>query len=101
MDTHTHKNPITVGLSFCAGIGITLMILVATIGVIQGEGADESLLGILFALGTGMFITGIIAWFAVVQPQKHFDDINVPQYEGHHEEHHDNTHDHAIVEHQA
>ncbi|MBZ0293076.1 MAG: hypothetical protein K8L99_10980 [Anaerolineae bacterium] len=100
MDAHAHKNSLAVGLSFCAGIGLIFMILAAALGVIQGEAADSSTLGILFAFGIGMLATGIIAWFAVVQPQKHFDDINVAQYTGH-EEHHDDAHEeeHAIVEH--
>jgi hypothetical protein len=63
------------------------MLLVAAVGVINGESMDASGLGLLFAAGTAMLISGIIVWFAVVRPDLRFDDINQPMYHGHHDEH--------------
>lgn len=82
--------PLTMGLSMIAGLGLILMLIALSIGVIEGAEADSTAVGLLFAGGVGLMIVGIGAWFAVVQPQKHFDDINVPLYSGHHhEEHHE------------
>ncbi len=103
MNTENQSQALSLGLAFCGGIGITLMILAAGFGVVQGENVDSNAIGLIFMAGLGMLIVGVIAWFAIVQPQKHFDDINVAQYHGH-EEHHDEAHaadEHAIVEHKA
>jgi hypothetical protein len=75
------------GLAFIAGLGLTLMIVVAGIGVVIGESAQGASMGLIFAAGVAMLATGIIAWFAVVRPDTHFDDINQPMYHGHHDDH--------------
>jgi len=81
-ETNSSK-ALKLGLSFVSGIGITLMVIAAGIGVIGG--VEDSALGLLFAAGTAMLITGIIIWFAVVRPDTTFDDINEPHYHGHHD----------------
>jgi hypothetical protein len=91
---------VLVGLAFVAGIGLTLMVIAAGIGVIGGPAAESPTLSLLFIIGTAMLATGIIVWFAVVRPDTHFDDINVPMYHGHHESHDDHATDQkALAEH--
>ncbi|MBZ0304294.1 MAG: hypothetical protein K8J31_31450 [Anaerolineae bacterium] len=85
--TNPPSRTMQVGLAFVAGIGLTLMIVVAGIAVVSGETVDSSALNILFLLGVAMLVTGLAAWFGVVRPDTHFDDINVPMYHGH--DHHD------------
>jgi hypothetical protein len=98
----TLSNPIAVGLAFCTGIGLTVMMVAAGIGVVQGENADGALIGLLFVLGLSLTVVGIIAWFAAIRPDKHFDDINVPAPDDHAEHHDDHqTHEHAVAEHHA
>jgi hypothetical protein len=78
------------GLSLVAGLGVVLMMASLGIGVVQGSAADSNTIGMLFAVGLVLFILGAGGWFAVVQPQKHFDDISQPMDTGHQaEEHHD------------
>ena len=103
MNTENQSQAVSLALAFCGGVGITMMMIAAGIGVVQGTAADSSAIGLAFIAGLALLIVGVVAWFAVVQPQKHFDDINVPQYHGHDEHHDDAAHseDHAIVEHQA
>lgn len=99
MTTNDQSNSLSIGMAFIAGIGLTLMVVAAGVGVVQGEAASSSLLGLMFAGGLVMLISGIVAWFVIVQPHHHFDDINVPEYtgHGHGDEHH--AEEHAIVEH--
>ncbi len=68
-------------LAFLTGLGLTLMVAAAALGVVGG--ADGTSLGLLFSVGVVMFICGIIAWFAERRPDQHFDDINEPHYHGH------------------
>ncbi len=79
--------PTTLGFSFLAGLGIVMMIIALGIGVIGGntEAAAEqsSLITVLFAGGLMFFITGGVAWVAVVQPFRNFDDINIPEADDH------------------
>lgn len=89
LDSRKTSHPMLFGLSLIAGIGLTAMMLVLGFGVIQGENADGGLLGLFFAAGLALFLFGAGGWVAVVQPHKHFDDINEPHYTGHHEEHHE------------
>jgi hypothetical protein len=81
MQHDTGQTGLTYTLSMLAGGGLVLMILAAILGVIgtttQGEGADTGVVALLFGLGTVAFIVGIIAWFFVVRPDTHFDDIDV------------------------
>jgi ABC-type nickel/cobalt efflux system permease component RcnA len=106
MATNTGRKftPLTMGLAMIAGLGLILMVIALSIGVIEGANADSTIVGLVFAGGLGLMVVGIGAWFAVVQPQKHFDNIEVPMYSGHHEEHHepaaedhgsDDSHKHA------
>ena len=76
-------NALKLGLSFVAGTGLFLMVTAAAVGVIGG--VEDSALGLLFATGAAMLITGILVWFAVVRPDVTFDDINEPHYHGHHD----------------
>jgi hypothetical protein len=99
--TNQPSRSLQVGLAFIAGTGLTLMVVAAGIGVVNGT-ADDGALGLLFAVGVALLVSGIIAWFAVVRPDTHFDDINVPMYHGH--EHHDEHDSHtggetALAEH--
>jgi len=82
--------PVTMGLAMVAGLGLTLMVVALGIGTIQGAEADANAIGLFFAAGLGLMVTGIVGWIAVVQPYKHFDDINVPMDSGHHG--HDEAH---------
>jgi hypothetical protein len=84
---HQPSRAVRLGLAFIAGAGLTLMIIAAGFGVITGENVDSASLGLFFAVGFAMLATGIIAWFAVVRPDTHFDDINQPMYHGHHDDH--------------
>lgn len=86
-----NRNMITLGLAFAAGLGLILCIIALGIGVIDGE-ANTSAIGLLFVAGILLMALGIIGWFAVVQPYKNFDDINVPKYHGHEHDHHDDAH---------
>lgn len=83
---------VQVGLAFLAGTGLTLMVVVAGIAVVDPT-MDSSTLGLVFAVGVAMLASGILAWFAAVRPDTHFDDINVPMYHGH--DHHDGHDTHA------
>lgn len=86
-------NPTILGMAMVAGLGFILMMIALGAGVIQGDSADSSAIGLFFAAGLALFILGLIGWFATARPDKHFDDINVPQYTGHHEgDHHDDAH---------
>lgn len=77
---------LVVSLAFIAGAGLTLMVVAAAIGVIQAEDADTRALGLLFAAGLVLLVGGIGAWLAVERPFMHFDDINVPAPDEHHDE---------------
>jgi hypothetical protein len=84
-------NPLTLTLAMVAGTGVVLMIVALGVGVIGGEDAGSAP-GILFGAGFLAMIVGSVAWYGVVQPHKHFDDINVPLDDGHghghgHDEH--------------
>jgi hypothetical protein len=80
----TNHSPIVWLVSLVAGLGVTLMIIALGVGVIQGEGSESKSIGLLFAAGLVLFILGAGAWYGVVQPQKHFDDINIPAEDEHH-----------------
>lgn len=91
-NTDLNRPSVIMGLAFCAGIGLTLMVVALGIGATQGDAANLATVNITFAAGLVMLVSGIIGWFAIVQPQRHFDDINQPAEDEHH------GHDaHAIV----
>lgn len=93
---HPPVSGISLGLAFIGGAGLTLMMVVAGFGVVAGESADTTLATLLFLAGAAALISAIVAWFAIVQPHKHFDDINIPLEEEHH---HGDEDEHAIVPH--
>lgn len=81
--------PVSLGLSFTAGFGFTTMAAALALGVIGGDKADGGTIGLLFVGGLALFVVGVAGWVAVVQPHKHFDDINQPMDAGHHHEEHE------------
>ncbi|MBI5670437.1 MAG: hypothetical protein HZC41_20790 [Chloroflexi bacterium] len=84
-------NPAVLGTSLVAGLGLILAVTALAVGVIWGS---TQFTGLLLAAGVLLFILGLVGWFGLAQPYKHFDDINVPAPdEHHHDDHHD---DHAI-----
>jgi hypothetical protein len=98
--------PVTLGLSFVTGIGITLMIVGAAWGALSAEA--NPLIGGLVGGGALLFIAGIAAWMAVERPFTHFDDINQPKDTGHHHAVHDEhalavveDHSHAVAKHEG
>jgi hypothetical protein len=94
LNSELNRPSITIGLAFCAGIGLTLMVIALGIGAVQGDAANLPTVNVTFAAGLVMLIAGIIGWFAVVQPQRHFDNINVPAEDDHHS---GDAEEHAIV----
>ena len=87
-------NPLLFGLALAAGIGVVLMIIALAVGVVQGDAANNSAIGLTFIIGLAALITGAAAWTFVVQPYKHFDDINQPLEDDHGHGHaHDAAHD--------
>jgi hypothetical protein len=73
-------------LAFTAGLGLTVMAVSLALGAIQGSAANSGAIGLGFAAGLAAFILGFVGWIGIVQPHKHFDDINVPQDTGGHHE---------------
>ena len=91
-ETKPPQTPVTLGLSFTAGIGFIAMATALGVGVVQGNTADGNAIGLLFVAGLALFILGFVGWLMVFQPYKRFDDINVPQYTGHHDHDADEKH---------
>lgn len=77
------KSPAAVGLAVIGGLGFTFMMLALGIGAAQGPNASNTMMGLLFFGGLVLLVFGTGGWIGVVQPHKHFDDINQPQYTGH------------------
>lgn len=73
------------GLAMIGGLGMTLMIVAAGIGVVLPD-VDSSLVALIVVLGFGLMIASVGGWVIAVRPHEHFDDITVPQYHGHHHE---------------
>lgn len=86
---HPSSRPIPFSLALTAGAGLILIILSLALGAVQGAAADSTIVGLTFVAGLLLLAVGIAGWLAVVQPFAHFDDINVPQYTGHHDLHGD------------
>lgn len=86
--------PLTLGLAMLAGGGVVLMIVALAVGVV-GDESSTSLIGVLFVAGFLAFLAGSIAWYGVVRPDTHFDDINKPLDDGHGHGH--DADEHAIV----
>lgn len=73
------------GLAMVGGVGMTLMIVAAGIGVVLPD-ADSSLVALFVVLGVGLLIASVGGWVIATRPYENFDDITVPQYHGHHHE---------------
>lgn len=97
-NSELNRPSVTIGLAFCAGIGLTLMVIALGIGAIQGDAANLATVNITFAAGAVLLVSGIIGWFVIVQPQRHFDNINIALEEDHHG-HDAHAEEHAIVPH--
>ncbi|GAB5491459.1 MAG: hypothetical protein Phog2KO_16740 [Phototrophicaceae bacterium] len=84
-------------LAMLGGLGITLMVVAAGVGVVWTN-ADSGLIGLIVMAGAGFLIAAIAGWVIVVRPHENFDDINEPMYHGHHHEE-DHAEDDAHAEH--
>ncbi len=93
----SNPHPSVLVMSLIAGFGVILVLTALAIGVIQGSTADTNLISLIFAGGVAFFLIGAAGWFGLTQPQKHFDDINIPMDTGHHGHDHAESHDTAIV----
>lgn len=103
MHRDTGQTGLTYALSGLAGGGLILMVAAFILGVIgtsaQGETTDTGLVGLLFGLGVVAFISGALAWFFVVRPDTHFDDISIALDDGHgHDTHADEEHGIVVAE---
>lgn len=92
MNENTDNNQLVVGLALIGGLGLILMSVALAVGVIQGENASTNIIGMVFFTGLVLLFGGTAGWFGVTQPHKHIDDINVPQYTGHHDHHDSEDH---------
>jgi hypothetical protein len=98
-----YHSPLILGVALLAGLGVILMIVALGVGVIQGAEANTGAFELLLAGGLVLFVLGAGAWFAITQPQKHFDDISQPMDTDPHHEHHDEhpaPDEHVELEHQ-
>lgn len=85
-ETSTEISPaLSTTFAMIGGGGIIIIIIALGIGVINLE-ADGTALAMLIFVGLALLVFGVGAWTVAVQPYKNFDDINVPQYHGHHHE---------------
>ena len=63
------------------GLGMTLMLLGASVGVIYGaalSAAETHSLGMMIIVGGLLLALAIGLWLGWVRPFERFDDINVP-----------------------
>lgn len=92
----TKNEQLLAWMSALGGAGIVAIVVALGLGVVNPQ-ADSSAIGIAVLFGFALLVTAIGGWVVIEQPHKDFDDINVPQYHGHHghaDEHHDDeTHD--------
>lgn len=96
-ETKTVSQNVLYGLAMIGGIGMTLMIVAAGIGVVSPDIDNlAGLVGLGVTLGLGLLIASIGGWVIATRPFEHFDDITVPNYHGHHhEEAHEEHHEEA------
>ena len=69
------------GLAMVGGIGMTMVLLGASIGVIYGAALDAGAthsLGLIIVIGLVLLALAIGLWLGWVRPFERFDDINVP-----------------------
>lgn len=93
------RNGISLSLAMLAGLGGTLMILAGAFGVIDGPAADSDALGLFFAIGLALFLTGSLAWLAFQRPWEIFPSVTEGYYDKPEEPY--GTHHDDDVEHQA
>lgn len=87
------NNPqVLTGLAMIGGLGLTVMIVAFGYGVVDSS-ADSGLIGMALVAGGLLVLGASVAWFFVVEPHKHFDDINKPMYHGHHDHNEHDAHD--------
>lgn len=88
-----NNEQLLVWLSAVGGIGITLIVVALAVGVVNAD-ANASAVGMAVLVGFALIVTAVGGWVIIEQPHKNFDDINVPQYHGHHhdDDHHDDDH---------
>lgn len=75
------------GLAMVGGVGMTMMMLGASIGVIYGTALDAAAthsLGLMIVVGLLLLILAIGFWLGWVRPFERFDDINIPAEPEHH-----------------
>ena len=88
MNDNQSNQHIVITLAMVGGLGFTLIVLALGIGVVQGEVANNQIINGLFFGGILLMIASTIAWTSIVQPHRHFDDINQPlELDTHHEDH--------------
>lgn len=90
----TTSNPLLFGLSLLSILGLVMMIAALAAGVNASETTGNLLL-FVFLGGLVFLVLGIGTWVVVVQPFRHFDDINQPLDDGH-----GHSHETAIVPHE-
>lgn len=69
------------GLAMLGGIGMTLLIVGATIGVIFGTDLDAVAthnVGLMLVTGLLLLMLAIGFWLGWTRPFERFDDINIP-----------------------
>ena len=74
-------------LAMVGGLGMTMMMAAAAVGVVYGAGLDAAAtqnLGLLLVSGLLLLAAAIGFWLGWVRPFQHFDDINVPAEPEHH-----------------
>lgn len=74
-------------LAMVGGVGMTLMILGASVGVIYGDSLDAEAthsLGLMIVIGLLLLVLAIGFWLGWARPFERFDDINVPAELEHH-----------------
>ncbi len=75
------------GLAMVGGLGLTLMMLGAGIGVIYGTALDAEAthsLGLMIVAGLLLLVLAIGFWLGWARPFEGFDDINLPAEPEHH-----------------
>jgi hypothetical protein len=85
----TNNDSLTVGLALLAGAGFMAMVFALALGMIEGAEADSDVIGLIFLGGLAVFISGAVAWGAIMHPWEAFDDINVPLPDEHHHDKHE------------
>jgi hypothetical protein len=75
------QDSLTLGLSLLGGLGVTLMMTAGAIGVIQGEAANNSVLGFMFIGGAAAFVAAAVGWAGVTKPWDNFQSVTEGYYD--------------------